>query len=332
MSVFSPLDRERATCTGIMPPRSLPKPSATAAVMPPRVNAAGRSQLWIAASVGDVTKVSSLLVTSGGALLVDLQDKNGVAPLLAACVYGHTEVVSALISAGAKVNLQEKDGLSPLYVACQEGHTEVVRALLSRGARVDLLAKDGLSPLHAACHHGHIGVVRALLSAGARADLREIHGMTPLDVLPRVQRAEVERLVQRAKEEGGTRADESRVGAPSAPAAVLPPPHHQSSSLLQPAIGEGPSGGPGGPSAAASSISCRAASERVCSMCGGPPSASASSGGGPAKLKACGRGKSVHYCSQECQAKHWREGGHKEACLKSEEKMKGGRRDGRLSG
>ena len=98
-----------------MPPRSQPKPAAPAGVTPPRVNAAGQSQLWIAASVGDVAKVRSLLATSGGSLLVDLQDKDGASPLLTACMCGHTEVVRALISGGAQVDLQTKQGDSPLY-------------------------------------------------------------------------------------------------------------------------------------------------------------------------------------------------------------------------
>ena len=45
----------------------------------------------------------------------------------------------------------------------------------------------------------------------------------------------------------------------------------------------------------------------MCAGCEGAPSAGA-------KLKACGRCLSVRYCSAECQAKHWLEGGHKDAC------------------
>ena len=97
---------------------------------------------------------------------------------------------------------------------------------------------------------GRIGVVRALLSAGARADLLDLDGVTALDRLPCALRAEVEHLVQQAKEErGGARANESRVGTPSAPAAVPPPSHHQSASRLQAPSedgGEGSSEGHGG--------------------------------------------------------------------------------------
>ena len=102
-------------------------------------------------------------------------------------------------------------------------------------------------------------------------------------------------MLQAMEERGGARADESRVGAPSPPAAVLPSPP------LQTAIedgGEGSSEGRGGLPAEASIISGRAASERVCSMCGGPPAAPS---GDVVKLKACARCMSVRYCSQECQ-------------------------------
>ena len=78
-----------------MPPLSQPKPAATAGVTPLQchVNAAGQSHLLVAASVGDVAKVRSLLAASGGLLLVDLQDKDGISPLYVAFFEGHMEVV-----------------------------------------------------------------------------------------------------------------------------------------------------------------------------------------------------------------------------------------------
>ena len=314
------------------------------------------SPLHTACHSGHTEVVRTLL--SAGAK-VNLQNKDGVSPLCVACQDGHTGLVRDMLAAGAKIDLQTKDGKSPLYVACQEGRTKVVHTLLSRGARVDLLACGAESALHVACCKGHMevvcallsagaevdqqeawfgnsllhmaclfgqtGVARALLSAGAVADMRDKSDKTPLDRLPRALRAEVERLVPQAKEErGSARADECKAGAPSSgPAAVLPTPHyHLAASQLQAASvdgAEGSSEASGGLSAEASSISGRALSGRVCSMCGGPPSASASSGG-VAKLRACGRCRSVRYCSQECQKNHWEEGGHKEACPQLREK------------
>ena len=174
---------------------------------------------------------------------VDLLATKAASPLHVACFKGYMEVVRALLSAGAKVNLQSVDGMSPLNMACHKGHTEVVRALLSVGAKVNLQASDGSTPLHPACEFGHIGVVRALLSDGAKADLLIMDSKTPLHLLPRALHAEVEHLVQQAKEErGSAMADESIVGAPSAPAAVLLRPHNQAASLLQAASKDGVEG------------------------------------------------------------------------------------------
>ena len=152
-----------------MPPQSQPKPAATPGIPPPRVNAAGKSELWIAASVGDVAKVRSLLAAPGGSLLVNLQAKDGASPLFAACMYGHTEVVCALLSGGAKVDLLIKELGSPLHAACHSGHMGAVLALLSAGAKVNLQTTAGMTPLHAACYCGHMEVARALLSGGPRS-------------------------------------------------------------------------------------------------------------------------------------------------------------------
>ena len=66
-------------------------------------------------------------------------------------------------------------------------------------------------------------------------------------------------------------------------------------------------GSPGYLPAVGGGSSSRAGSVRVCAGCGDTPSTGA-------KLQAHRPCMSVRYCSAECQAKHWREGGHKEAC------------------
>ena len=83
-------------------------------------------------------------------------------------------------------------------------------------------------------------------------------------------------------------------------------------SQLQPGSADGgacsPKGSPGSlPADEGGGGSGRAGSVCVCAGCGGAPSAGA-------KLQACGRCMSIRYCSAERQEKHWREGGHKEAC------------------
>lgn len=46
-----------------------------------------------------------------------------------------------------------------------------------------------------------------------------------------------------------------------------------------------------------------------CFVCGTRPTTGS-------KHKLCGGCKLIVYCSKECQAKHWKEGGHKQDCSK----------------
>ena len=45
-------------------------------------------------------------------------NNNGVTPLTIACQEGHTEVVTKLLGARAKVNQADKDGDTALSIAC----------------------------------------------------------------------------------------------------------------------------------------------------------------------------------------------------------------------
>ena len=50
---------------------------------------------------------------------------------------GHTDIVHALLSHGAKVNTSDKYGTTPLIWASRKGHQDIVRKLLEVGASVD---------------------------------------------------------------------------------------------------------------------------------------------------------------------------------------------------
>ncbi len=70
-------------------------------------------------------------------------------------------------------------GWSPLDVASHDGHTEVVQALLNAGALVDLSEiEDGATALYIACQNGHLDVVRALLKHGASARKTKVGAVT----------------------------------------------------------------------------------------------------------------------------------------------------------
>ncbi len=68
-------------------------------------------------------------------------------PLLLAARQGHTEMVTILLDAGAKVNAKCDDAETPLHGAAYLGQTEVVKILLKAKAEVNAASKDGKTPL-----------------------------------------------------------------------------------------------------------------------------------------------------------------------------------------
>jgi len=70
---------------------------------------------------------------------------NGRYPLCSAADYGHKDVIDYLVSHGADVNVKDKYGISPLLAAIFENHKECVKLLLAKGASKSGSAPDGRS-------------------------------------------------------------------------------------------------------------------------------------------------------------------------------------------
>lgn len=131
--------------------------------------------LTLAASGGHLGAVRALLARS--APLEDFS-LEGFTSLMEAARYGHTDVVRALLHAGANsdtlaVPSQAPEGGTPAEVgggesavqlAARAGHLGVVQLLVHDG-RADPDA-GSVSPLAEAAHKGHLEVVRFLLLAG----------------------------------------------------------------------------------------------------------------------------------------------------------------------
>ena len=71
--------------------------------------------------------------------------------------------------------------MSPLCLACALGHSEVVRALLAAGADKEQCVSDGSWPLWIACERDHLKIARILLMDGAELDGRTVDGVTPVE-------------------------------------------------------------------------------------------------------------------------------------------------------
>ncbi|MFI0241389.1 ankyrin repeat domain-containing protein [Streptomyces sp. NPDC016845] len=106
-------------------------------------------------------------------------------PLLVASRDGHTDIVRALLAAGADVNAVEPTfGAVPLHKAVYNGHADIT-ALLVEAPGIDLDfqgATNGYTPLHDALWHGYEDCARVLTAAGARTDLLGHDGRSPHDI------------------------------------------------------------------------------------------------------------------------------------------------------
>ena len=79
---------------------------------------------------------------------VSVVDKAGWSPLHFATFFSaETDVMKALLDAGANVNAQNDRGITALYFAAATGHEEQVKFLLSRGADRSIASKAGWTPL-----------------------------------------------------------------------------------------------------------------------------------------------------------------------------------------
>jgi len=69
-------------------------------------------------------------------------------PLLAAIEYCHPEVVSLLISHGAKININTiSNNVTALHVACSEGTLDMVKTLVNHGSCINAETYSGQTPL-----------------------------------------------------------------------------------------------------------------------------------------------------------------------------------------
>lgn len=178
----------------------------------------GQSALY-AAAVSDEPGVVRLLLAAGADPERAGGPDGGDLPLCGAACGGHTEVVLALLAAGARVDRREAYGFTALAWAVGQGHTATVEALLAHGADPDLPgpgggAPDGEPPLVTAARRGSPSTVRALLrhGAGAREEaLAEARRWTAPETVEHELHAELlplsgegdETVVRRIEEDGG---------------------------------------------------------------------------------------------------------------------------------
>ena len=124
-----------------------------------------RTALFDAASMNRSEILEALLQAGAPA---DQPDKDGWLPLHAAATRGSVRALSILAAHAPDLNAPGGPGhAAPLHSAAGGGHTESAHLLLDRGASVDARDDNQWTPLHWACWSGHDATARLLLDRGA---------------------------------------------------------------------------------------------------------------------------------------------------------------------
>jgi len=123
-----------------------------------------------AAVDGDVAQVTALL---GKGEDVNLQNRMGWTPLMAAVSNRQQAVAELLISKGANLNVKDKRAQTALFMAAEKGQKEVVELLVTKGADVNVTTATGDNALTIARKGGNAEIVDFLTKHGAQEPVIE---------------------------------------------------------------------------------------------------------------------------------------------------------------
>ena len=115
---------------------------------------------------------------------LNLVDFKGQTPLMLVAQAGETELVRAMLKAGADPDRQDWRGITPLHTAIKSHIAGCVDALLDHPCQLDKITYDGRSPLHTAAWTANMHAIKRLLvSAPDLAWQRNEDQMTPLELV-----------------------------------------------------------------------------------------------------------------------------------------------------
>ena len=85
-----------------------------------------------------------------------------------AASYGHFDICSALLLAGAQIDALDSSERTPLMLALQHKHLKIMKLLIHHGANVNAREIHGESPIVASVWANDAEVVDLLLKSGAK--------------------------------------------------------------------------------------------------------------------------------------------------------------------
>ena len=119
-------------------PVCLPNSNGAGADTPEQNSHDAGSELFQAASSGNVSMAQALLSATGAQSYINYTDGHGRTSLFKAACNGHVPIVAHLMAARCSINLATATGTTPLLVAVREGHAAIVSQLITARCNVDL--------------------------------------------------------------------------------------------------------------------------------------------------------------------------------------------------
>ena len=160
-------------------PRSAPSSSVQTRQRTISTSAESSKAFIDACEKGDYPMAQTLLKT-GYDVHID-PDIPGLGAILAAAMYGHIDIVRALLQHGASIEARTiSNGSRPLHLAVQSGNISMIRFLLKCGAEVSAENQHGMQPIHLASESGSVDAIRVLVEGGAAPDAIDQSGRQPI--------------------------------------------------------------------------------------------------------------------------------------------------------
>lgn len=133
-----------------------------------------------ASRLGLVNVVTTLLADGAD---VEMEDDDGMRPLMHAAYNGRVEVLQLLLEAGANFERPDNNGITPLIHAVTGGHRDIVDELVSAGVNLDLCDENGNTALELACEYYDVEMVRMLIGYGADIEYLDDIESSPMKVV-----------------------------------------------------------------------------------------------------------------------------------------------------
>uniref|UniRef100_A0A914I483 Uncharacterized protein n=1 Tax=Globodera rostochiensis TaxID=31243 RepID=A0A914I483_GLORO len=149
------------------------------------------------ASIKGKANVVSYLLSKGARVECTDARGLGVTPLYVAAQNGHNEVCTLLMDNGANTNHGSAQGGSPWFEACLEGHLHIVELFVSRDQDIEVVNLEEFTALMYASCGGKADVVNFLLGKGARTECHNLKGKTARDLAVEKEHAHIVELLDR---------------------------------------------------------------------------------------------------------------------------------------